>query len=119
MVRVGAAAVVEFEFDIADCVMLLFDVAGIEEFKFVGGVIEVLEFAAFEDEALITIDPAEITLVNFPPNAFVRSSATAFTSRAEFVAAGVAEVAGEIGLNSTRFLPTLVVLNCITGVSIF
>ena len=56
IVRVGAAADVEFEFAVADCVMFLFDAAEVEEFRFIGLVIEVLGFAAFGVVSFLTID---------------------------------------------------------------
>jgi len=62
IVRVGAA--VEFEFDVADCVMFLFDAAEVEEFKFVELVIEVLEFDAFGFDSFLTMDRLEIKLAN-------------------------------------------------------
>ena len=56
VVRVGAAADVEFEFTVADCVMFLFDAAEVEEFRFIELVIEVLGFAAFGVVSFLTID---------------------------------------------------------------
>ena len=76
IVRVGAAADVEFEFDVADCVMFLFDAAEVEEFRLVELVIEVLEFAAFGLDWFKTIERLEIKLANLAPNAFVRNSLT-------------------------------------------
>src|SRR5258708_4243262 len=111
IVRVGTAADVEFKFDVADCVMFLFGAVETEEFKFAGHVIAVLEFAEFGAGELRTIDRLEIKLESLVPSVFALNSSAERTSLAAFVA-GVTEVAGAAGLNSTRFWPTEVVLNC-------
>lgn len=74
-----------------------------EEFKLAGLVIAVLErFAEFKADVLRTIDRLEITFDSLAPSAFVFNTSAKRTSRAAF-AAGVTEVAGVAGLNSTRF----------------
>lgn len=108
---VGAAEVVEFEFDVADIEMFAFGEAEIEEFKFVELEIDVLEFVELGTEELAIIDPLEIKVDTLSRNVFNFNISAERTSLAAF-AADAAVVAGVAGLNSTKFWPTEVVLNC-------
>lgn len=108
---VGAAEVVEFEFDVADIEMFAFAEAEIEEFKFVELEIDVLEFVELGTEELAIIDPLEIKVDTRSRNVFKFNISAERTSLAAF-AVDAAVVAGVAGLNSTKFWPTEVVLNC-------
>ena len=106
IVRVGAAEVVVFEFDVADWVMFLLGDVEIEGSEVAELMIGMLSAESGAEESRII--PA---LGSLAPKAFVFDNPAERTSLAA-LAAGVTEVAGVAGLNSTRFWPTEVVLNC-------
>ena len=106
MVRVGAAEVVVFEFDVADWVMFLLgdvEIEGSEVAELMIGML--FAESGAEESRIIPV------LGSLAPKASVFNNPAERTSLAA-LAAGVTEVAGVAGLNSTRFWPTEVVLNC-------
>lgn len=104
IVRVGAAEVVVFEFDVADWVMFLPGDVEIEGSEVAGLMIGMLFAESGAEESRIIPVLGSLT-----PKAFVFNDPAERTSLAA-LAAGVTEVAGVAGLNSTRFWPTEVVL---------